>query len=266
MNRIENSERRDIPDEARRKLLRVYPIAYYVVDSYVAPLVSVGLSVIEKMTAGVVMRDWDEDDRDDQIAAYRDADRQRIEILSAGLAELVEAAQEEIGHDDDQEAVATKKKRKAEKPIKIDAVTLCGICIDWPHQRRALKTWAGQSTLAKLIASRLAAMSQWDQSCDALDYECGIQGVCGLMPGQHLTSLDIGFSPNEISMKTMTHPWREIALMIGVQFAPIVSADHLHSICWSGDWHSWRVVDRNPPYLFAWKSVSDELKIDVKNF
>lgn len=261
MNRITPKEYRALPDDDRRRVMRS-DTGHYRVDSYLAPLVYAGLGVISDLTAGAKMPDYDEDDREAEIAAYRRLDASRAGILAG----LVTAAGEEIESpaappEEKTKDPAAKALAKAQAKMLSaqavyyaarDTITLADKKIDWPDQHKGLKTWAGQATLKKRLGNLLGACRQWDQSCDLLDYEIGMIGVSGVMPGDHgVNSRDMGFSPNGVSI--IQHPWREIALLLGAQYAPILTIDGTHAARWHDQWWLWSVTLRVPPYLWAWR-------------
>lgn len=224
MRRLTFAEFRASTQDARNKALTV-GLSRYTVTDYVGPIVASGLRAVDRACGSLAMRDYDEDNSDDERQAYRDLDATRIITITGLLA--------------DQEN---------------DWAKLGDLKLDWPAQHKALRTYGGQQTFAKLLRKYLGAMDGWSRDCDAIEYATAIPGVSGVMPGHaKINALDMGFSPDGIGI--LTRPWMEVLMLLGIQFAPILVRDDLYSVHWHGDWHSWRVVERIRPYFWAFDPV-----------
>jgi hypothetical protein len=220
MQRLTFAEFRALTPSTRSKVLSI-GLARYAIADYVGPIVAAGLRAIEKATSELTMRDYDEDDMEDEARAYRDLDAGRVTSIRSMLGDQ-----------------------------KDDYTKIGDLKLDWPIQHKTWRTWGGQQTLSKLIAKYLDAMAGWSRDCDALDYEAGLIGVSGLMPGhEKVNALDMGFST--AGMNIVCNPWREVAMLIGIQYAPILVRDDLYAVHWHGDWHSWKVIERVRPYYWA---------------
>jgi hypothetical protein len=168
----------------------------------------------------------------------------------------------------------------------------------WPKRVARLKTWSGQQSLGDLVRERINCMMPWAgrkskkarpkspesatpdketiaeppppekekadpkspppwHTMPAVDYESSLAGVSGVIPGHAaINAIDMGFSPN--GLKIGLHPWIELLVLIGVEFAPIAVIpssrfqDGLFAVYGDGLWYSFFRRVRVDPYYYAW--------------
>lgn len=148
------------------------------------------------------------------------------------------------------------------------AIWICPIT--WPDRVPGLKTWAGQLTLAKIIARNQAALEdalsgprKRPKRTDAGDVDLltltvGIEGASGLDCDTAQDSVDIGFSPARHSMLLATRPALELLAIIGLESLPIVSLAARHvGVVHRGRMWTWHVEPREGGYYHRWGRLSE---------
>jgi hypothetical protein len=89
----------------------------------------------------------------------------------------------------------------------------------WVDRVPALKTWAGQQTLAKLAKKRQAALPK--EVADVVAVEAPVKGSSGLDKRAATTALEDGFSIGAEGMARMTRVGTELLAIIGLEFIPV---------------------------------------------
>lgn len=156
------------------------------------------------------------------------------------------------------EAPKKVKRRKSEEDTKEDPVTLCGVAISWPVELPRLKVWAGQMSLATIIAPRLAAVRsaaahEFILTQSLFDFCAGMRdektntpiGAAGLDPRGIVDAIDAGFSPTSLGMAVAQWPAVDLLAIIGLQLAPItrIAWDEYGYAASAGPWDNkdaWR--------------------------
>lgn len=133
--------------------------------------------------------------------------------------------------------------------------------ITWPDRLPGLKTWAGQSTLPKIIAGHLKRLANVDGdlfTARGVIHSSKGQGASGLDALNCQDALDIGFSPSALGMDIECRPAVELLAIIGLETLPLVSfgprdCGFIHN------GKAWRfpVEERAGGYAFRWGPLSE---------
>lgn len=178
-----------------------------------------------------------------------------------------------------------------------NSIAIAGLNIQWPRRMARLKTWGGQQTLGDLLRQRLDSLLPWAgkapkkkaarkpksaeapeaqanaddepeespvvsdtwtwKKIPAISFEAALPGVSGVIPGHaRINGIDMGFSPD--GQKITLHPWLEVLVMIGMEFAPITVipseqfSDGYFAVYSGGLWYPFFRRVRIDPYYYAW--------------
>lgn len=99
-----------------------------------------------------------------------------------------------------------------------DGCHIGDVTITWPDRAPQLAVWAGQQTLARLVAQRQRAMPE--NVTDVMAIEAPIKGASGIGPGAS-TALEVGFSIDDNDMMRVTAVAVELLAIIGAETMPI---------------------------------------------
>lgn len=121
----------------------------------------------------------------------------------------------------DQQRVADWLREADIKPItNRNGVAIGGIRCMWVDRVPALKTWAGQQTLAGIAKRRQKALPK--KVDDVLACEAPIKGSSGLYRPCATTALEDGFSVDALDMERVTPVGMELLAIIGLEQLPVV--------------------------------------------
>lgn len=181
--------------------------------------------VLEKIGRSEPDHDWSQDGGDD---------RDREAFLAARC--------------EDHQRVADWLREAEAYPIaNRNGATIGGQQIRWPDRVPALKVWAGQQTLAKIVKQRQKSLPTIVS--DVLACEAAITGSSGLYKPCATTALEDGFSVNAAGMKRVTFVGMELLAIIGLDTLPLtVYPDGAIGYKARGAQFAFRIEDRNDYY------------------
>jgi hypothetical protein len=134
--------------------------------------------------------------------------------------------------------------------------------ISWPDRLPGLKTWAGQSTLPKIIAAHQRRLA----TCDAGDlFEArGVyrtskgEGPSGLDGSTCRDAIDIGFSPSALGMDVECRPAIELLAILGLETVPLLSfAPRVCGFVHAGKLWKFPVEQRDGGYYYRWGETTE---------
>jgi len=94
--------------------------------------------------------------------------------------------------------------------------------ITWPDRVPGLRTWAGQMTLAKIIAKQRTLLSS-AQGADLFEARAAARGSTGIDPLGCVDAIDAGFSLDAQGMAIEQRPGLELLAILGLELVPLVS-------------------------------------------
>ena len=124
--------------------------------------------------------------------------------------------------------------------------------IDWPDRVPALKVWAGNMTLPKIIVKHVKAMG--DEPIDDLfAFTAPLKGASGIDARSAPKAIDIGFSLSALDMAIEQRPCVELLAIVGLQSVPLISfGRHEVGVLHDGKLYRWPIEDRDGDYLKRW--------------
>lgn len=144
--------------------------------------------------------------------------------------------------------------------------------ITWPDRVPGLKTWAGQSTLTRIISAHQSRLRE----ADAADLFLATgwyqtdrgKGPSGLDARTCQDSIDVGFSASATGMAILCRPGVELLAIVGLEAVPLVSFGPRDC----GFFHAgrlWRfeVESRDGGYYHRWgalRSVTGDYRPDCR--
>lgn len=132
-----------------------------------------------------------------------------------------------------------------------------GMVITWPDRVPGLKTWAGQSTLPKIIAGHLkrvrgAGPGILAQARGLIRTSKG-EGPSGFDPMTCPDPLDAGFSLSDLGADITCRPGLELLAIIGLETVPLVSyAARECGFIHGGRAYRFAVEPRSGGYAYRW--------------
>ncbi|MBV8091948.1 MAG: hypothetical protein JO110_01690, partial [Acetobacteraceae bacterium] len=133
-----------------------------------------------------------------------------------------------------------------------------GVRIMWADRVPALKVWAGQQTLAKLVKQRQKALPKKVE--DVLACESPISGSSGLYKPCATTALEDGFSIDAAGMQRLTLVGMELLAILGLETLAItVYPDGALGYDADGSRWTFRIEDRND-YYGRW-SMAERVRV-----
>lgn len=127
--------------------------------------------------------------------------------------------------------------------------------ITWPDRVPALKTWAGQLTLTKLIKKYQKVLENIPEE-EFLYHECAIGGISGMDPLRYIGAIDAGFSLNSLEMKTIQKPGMELLAIVGLETLPLVSISRdMAGFIYEGRIYEIKIKKRDGGYLSHWDYI-----------
>jgi CRISPR-associated protein Csx14 len=124
--------------------------------------------------------------------------------------------------------------RRIDATFVLSEATRCKIKLDWWYEmldadgsisgRSAWKMYAGNQTAEKTITAMVAACREIVSARnlitldDLLTASRGMSGRFGFDPGSSRNALDVGYSPNDLSLNVATYPFVELLTMIAAQY------------------------------------------------
>lgn len=174
-----------------------------------------------------------------------------------------------------------KKKAPSDEPAEEVPASIAGIDITWHRELPRLKVWAGQMSLATIIAPRLIAIQSDDATRQSLfDFRIAMRdaksnvpiGASGLDPRSIVDARAAGFSPSDLSIAVAQYPAVDLLAIIGLQVSPIMRISW-NEYAYTGAPNSWdtqdawsfRLVAREGGYMrnfsMATKWTSDNLAL-----
>jgi hypothetical protein len=169
-------------------------------------LARVGYAALLTDLGGPTVPEWaDEDDPDAMAAAEHAADLTDYARVNSAL-------------------IGTKSEPRAGELLGAKWLRL----ITWPDRVPDLKTWAGQSTLPKIITAHQRRLFDLDAATDPFaargHYRTGRrEGPSGLDALTCQDAVDVGFSPSKLGMEIECRPAVELLAVIGLETVPLVS-------------------------------------------
>lgn len=141
--------------------------------------------------------------------------------------------------------------------------------ITWPDRIPGLKTWAGQSTLPKIITAHQRRLRESEEA-DLFEargvYRTGKnEGPSGLDAGTCRDAIDIGFSPSKLGMDIVCRPAVELLAIVGLEAVPLVSfgareCGFLH------DSRAWRFqVEPRDGYYHRWGDMHEHMREHMRH-
>lgn len=122
--------------------------------------------------------------------------------------------------------------------------------IDWPDRIPGMKTWAGQQSLAKLVADRVKALRGLSDA-DPFAFEAACGGSSGMDP-RNIDAATEGFGPDALGISVLWRPAVELLAVIGAELLPILVLPDGMSFAWyddlAGCWMRFERVRRNEYY------------------
>lgn len=100
-----------------------------------------------------------------------------------------------------------------------DGCRIADLRLYWPDRVPRLKTWSGHQSLARLASDRIKALPP--DVPDLLTVAAPLQGASGLDRMAAPTSLETGWSANDLLIPTVTRIGAELLAMIGLERLPI---------------------------------------------
>lgn len=141
-----------------------------------------------------------------------------------------------------------RKKRSLDKgEQREDLVSLAGERIGWHRALPELKCWAGQATLAGIIAARAEALTvSLPDGVSLLDWRVPLKSCSGIDARVAPNALDDGFSVAEIGLKIQTYAACELLAVLGMALTPIVryGSRQYGYVDPAGQWWQFRVIER----------------------
>lgn len=140
-----------------------------------------------------------------------------------------------------------------------NGVVWLGRRIDWPDRVPAMKTWAGQMSLKKIIGKFVKSLGKQPIN-DLFAFRAPLKGASGLDSRSCPNAIDVGFSLNaHPEMLVEMRPGIELLAVIGLQQMPILSfARRDVGILYDGKIYRWRIEKRDGGYLSRW---GDEMQV-----
>lgn len=119
--------------------------------------------------------------------------------------------------------------------------------LTWPRRVPAIKVWAGQLTLAKIIKKLQKALPK--QVPDIMAAEATVTGATGIDRFSAPTSLEVGFSLNGTNTKIVARVGVELLACLGLEQVPLLLYPDRRIGYWAGGEHyAFRVEPREQYY------------------
>lgn len=141
-----------------------------------------------------------------------------------------------------------------------NGATWMGHLIDWPDRVPAVKSWAGQMSLKKIIAKFVKSLGKAPID-DLFAFRAGLKGASGIDARVCPNAIDVGFNlPDHPDMLIEMRPGVELLAMIGMQHVPIVSfARREVGVMHDSKLYRWQIEKRDGGYLRRW---GDEVAVE----
>src|SRR5882724_1560884 len=139
-----------------------------------------------------------------------------------------------------------------------------GHLIDWPDRVPALKTWAGQMSLKKIIAKFVKSLGK-EPIDDLFAFRAGLKGGSGMDASVCPNAIDAGFSlADHPEILIEMRPGVELLAVIGLQHVRLMSfARQEVGILFDNKIYRWAIEKRDGGYLRRW---SDNLKVEALGY